>query len=89
MCVAFLLSSSIQKGLQLNQGIELSIVHIDHHASHHDRTSNPLRLKPRWNHGPRSDSNPIGQGLGLPIVGNSDIIVIGYELFEALLGPLL
>ena len=22
----------------------------------------PFRLKPRWNHGPRSDSNPIGQG---------------------------
>jgi prevent-host-death family protein len=25
----------------------------------------PFRLKPRWNHAPRSDSNPVGQRFGL------------------------
>jgi hypothetical protein len=51
----------VQESLHISQSSQLFVIHIDHHASHIDRSLPAFRLKPRWIHVPRSDSNPVGQ----------------------------
>lgn len=34
---------AVQKGLQLRQGLQLSVVHLDHHAMQHDRSQLPAQ----------------------------------------------